>query len=302
MIHLILTILKMIGIILLVILGVLMAVILTVLLVPIRYRGNVFFENKRPRGDAQISWLFHALRANVCVGADGVAVRARFLCFHLFDTGREEASEQIERAEVMVSNEEPVNRQNTERKQPKEPAKNPGKDFAKDSVKDFKRECEQPKAKKHSLREKFCKKIDTLMKKIRNFYQRILGSYESLQKKIGMLRNFFENEENQQTIRLVWSQIKKLIRHILPRKMNGRVKFGFDDPAVTGQILTYISPFYGWYAETIVVEPVFDEQLLEGELHFSGYVRIGTMFWRTIRVCLNKNFRVLLKKLLKSRR
>lgn len=83
---------------------------------------------------------------------------------------------------------------------------------------------------------------------------------------------------------------------MLPRKISGRVRFGFDDPATTGQILTYISPFYGLYAKTLKLEPIFEEKVLDGELHVKGHIRAATLLWIVIRVVLNKNFRVLLKK------
>ena len=88
---------------------------------------------------------------------------------------------------------------------------------------------------------------------------------------------------------------KKLIRHLLPTKCSGRVRFGFEDPYTTGQILTYISPFYGWYARSVQVEPVFDENVMEGELRLKGRVRVATLLWIVIRLFMDKNFRRLLK-------
>lgn len=151
--------------------------------------------------------------------------------------------------------------------------------------------------------EKFAAKIqsviNTVITKIQSICNGISGKYAAVQTKINMVRDFLGNAENQKTFRLIWRQILKLIKHILPKKMNGRVKFGFDDPATTGQILTYISPFYGVYAKSVAVEPVFDEKIMEGDLHIKGRIRVGTLIWIVVRVILNKNFRVLLKKLLK---
>ncbi|MBR0306454.1 MAG: DUF2953 domain-containing protein, partial [Lachnospiraceae bacterium] len=129
-----------------------------------------------------------------------------------------------------------------------------------------------------------------------NAYQQICGKVNTGQEKIEQVRTFLNDQENRKTIGLLWRQVKKLLRHVLPRKISGRVRFGFDDPATTGQILTYISPFYGLYAKTLKLEPIFEEKVLDGELHVKGHIRAATLLWIVIRVVLNKNFRVLLKK------
>ena len=51
MIHILLMILKVIGVILLVILGLILAAVLLILFVPVRYRADVSFEGK-PDGEA----------------------------------------------------------------------------------------------------------------------------------------------------------------------------------------------------------------------------------------------------------
>lgn len=314
MVHLLLTILKILGIILLVILGLLLAVILVVLLVPIRYRADVFLEEKKPKGKVRISWLFHILGVHVDFEGSHVAARVRILWLKLLDTGKE-TTETTDAADDLELPKETVQTEPKAQAEPKvhaEPEVRIKPEVHAESEVRIKSEVHaEPKKSakletqmnpKPSFFERIRKKVLAFFEKIRAKYRQMTGNYEALQQKIRMVREFFENEANQKTIRLVLRQIRRLIKHILPGKMNGRVRFGFDDPAVTGQVLTYISPFYGVYAETVSIEPVFDESVLEGELHLKGYVRIGTVLWTALRVCLNKNFRVLLKKLLKSRR
>lgn len=64
---------------------------------------------------------------------------------------------------------------------------------------------------------------------------------------------FLRNEENKKTFRLAKRQIFAVIRHILPRKSEGKIRFGFDDPYMTGQVLTWISPFYGLYGRHLQI-------------------------------------------------
>ena len=333
MLHILLTILKILGILILVILGLILSVILVVLFVPIRYQGDVLFDGK-PKAEAMVSWLLRVIRVHVNYGEDGLTILAKVLWFKIFEQTPDEpkelsdteASEKVtsqisektnvpaseapvksEKSSVPVS-ETPLKTEKSnktvsvavsERKMPESPktfSEENAKESHKEIHKEIHKETSQPK---NSAVDKIGTVVTNVIQKIRSIYLSLTGKYEAGKEKIDMVRSFLENEKNRQTIRLIWKRVLKIIKHCLPRKMNGRVKFGFDDPATTGQILTYISPFYGVYAKTVSIEPVFDEKVMEGELHLKGRIRLAVLLWGAIRVLLNKNFRILLKKLLK---
>ncbi len=107
---------------------------------------------------------------------------------------------------------------------------------------------------------------------------------------------FLRKEENQKTFRNLKTQLFALLKHILPRKLRGYVRLGFDDPATTGQVLTYISPFYGLYGKHFQVIPVFEEKILEGEADMKGRIRVFTLVVIAVKVVMDKNFRMLLKR------
>jgi hypothetical protein len=109
------------------------------------------------------------------------------------------------------------------------------------------------------------------------------------------IKVFLDNEDNRKTLRLLKRQGFRLVRHVFPHRLRGEIRFGFDDPYTTGQILTWISPFYGLYAGKINLIPVFEEKALDGELSLKGRIRLGTILILVVRVLLNKNFRRLLR-------
>ena len=314
MLQILFMILKILGILLLVVLGILLAVLLLVLFVPLRYRIDASFDGK-PGGGVLVSWLLHLV--TVRVNYDGsVKALVKVLWFRLFDKTVWPAEE----AENPEETEETVPVENTIVTEVTEPVK------AAESVKPAESKVEKPKSVKpaksekpvetvksettensgdavqksklDSLIEKIAALIQNVITKISCTYQQICGKVDAGQEKLELVRTFLEDQENRNTIHLLWKQVKKLFRHILPRKISGRVRFGFDDPATTGQILTYVSPFYGLYAKTLELEPVFDEKVVEGELHVKGHIRVAALLWIVIRVFLNKNFRVLLKKVM----
>ena len=334
MLQILLTILKILGILILVILGVLLAVILVVLLVPIRYSGDASFDGK-PKGGVLVSWLFRILTVRVDYDGEALKALVKIFWFQVFgktlwpsveeeesvhetaddgfftETGATtemipepvtQASEALEPVATEPVASEPVV---TETVEPEPVASEP---VASEPVRPEPETAEPVMAEpeltsqeeKPPFIERLAVKIQSmvtkLVDKVKTTYTGLSGKYTAGQEKINMVRTFLGDEQNKSTLRLLWRQLKKLIKHVLPRNMNGRVRFGFDDPATTGQILTYISPFYGVYAKSVAIEPVFDEKVMEGELHLRGRIRLGTLLWTVVRVFFDKNFRTLLKK------
>ena len=64
--------------------------------------------------------------------------------------------------------------------------------------------------------------------------------------------------------------IFRLIKHIRPRKLSGTVKYGFEDPSLTGKSLALISVFYPVMPKRLEITPVFDEEVFECDVTVKG--------------------------------
>lgn len=330
MLQILLLILKILGILLLVILGIVLVVLLLILFVPVRYRGDVSFDG-RLQGNVLVSWLLRLI--TIRVHYDGsVNAFVRVLWFRLFDKTvwtseeTEKVADELETEEVLSDIRENAAEAGDEIVQameavqrvdevPSHAAEPESEHTQKTPIteKDGADKTgaaphtggtgnsapEEPGTGKQPLFEKMIKKILAVVKrmidKIISTYRQITGRVQEGQEKIDKVHAFFEDQENRGTIHLLRKQAVKLFRHVFPQKIRGRVCFGFEDPYITGKILMYISPFYSLYAKSVTVEPVFDEKVLEGDLHFKGRVRAGSLIWIAVRVFFNKNFRKLLK-------
>ena len=85
--------------------------------------------------------------------------------------------------------------------------------------------------------------------------------------------------------------IKRSLLHILPRKLQGEVEYGFDDAYKTGQVTGYASLLYPCYGKSIRVQPHFDEKILKGWLKGCGRIRIGFLVRQVLRILINKDTR-----------
>ncbi|MBP3880135.1 MAG: hypothetical protein J6D46_07460, partial [Lachnospiraceae bacterium] len=97
-------------------------------------------------------------------------------------------------------------------------------------------------------------KLDAILRKIGKIFR-----------KIGAFSDFLFDEKVQTFLSGIMGMLKKLIGHVLPRKLKGYVRFGLDDPGRTGRVLAAVAPFYPKYGKTFSLEPDFEELVLEGK-------------------------------------
>lgn len=311
----ILFILKIIGLVLLGLLGLLLVLLLLILLVPVQYRAEGSFGGAL-KVRAGVSWLLHILSVQITFEKE-LAVCVRVFGVRLKAFGRDEVDAPDETQPEPDAGREaaPGEKPGWDAPDVPKPSDVPGTakpseaETGKPQPEDrVNRLSEEERRAAKQRREKASQKqpprdepdrpgpLDKLQMTIRE----ICDKLESLKQKKDSWEAFLKQEENRRTFRLVWRQLRRLLCHLLPRKLEGRIRFGFDDPYKTGQILTYISPFYGLYAKHLELIPVFDEPVMEGELRLKGRVRIGTVLVLAIRVFMDKNFRKLLGRLRKG--
>lgn len=291
MLTIILGILKFIGLLFLVILGVFLIVFFSVLLVPIRYRAQGDYYEK-PRLKATVSWLLHIFSLQVSYDGEFSAT-LRLFGFRLKNlSGRDRAEDSGADREESPEPEEPgevIRREETaERLSEEEPEPKTEREFKPGpGLKDGRR--------RNPIRS-FVKRVKEIPRKIRVTFCRFCGKLKKISEQKERFFAFVRDEDNKKTFRLLKGELKRLLKHIFPGKIKGEVKFGFDDPYTTGQALMYISPFYGWYAKSLKLIPVFEERVLEGELDMRGRIRIGTLVMIAVRLFSDKNFRLLVRK------
>lgn len=109
--------------------------------------------------------------------------------------------------------------------------------------------------------------------------------------KASSLRETVEDEENQKAVRLLLSRVKYLLHHLRFRRFEGRLAFGFEDPATVGRMLAVLSLFYPLYGECFTITPVFDHTLFEGEIALKGHVRLIHILIAGVQLMMNKKIR-----------
>ncbi|MCM1170689.1 MAG: DUF2953 domain-containing protein [Clostridium sp.] len=118
------------------------------------------------------------------------------------------------------------------------------------------------------------------------------GKIETVKTKYARVKKFWKMNCTVKTRNYLKKYFPQLIKHIGPRKIKGHVRYGFDEPATTGQITGYLSLLPFMYHKDFFPEPDFYNKVLEGELSIRGRLQLGYIIrpafklhlWKTIKM------------------
>lgn len=146
-----------------------------------------------------------------------------------------------------------------------------------------------------------CKKIvGSILKfpgKLKKKLTNIRLTFRGFCDKIKRWRTLWNEDSTQAALRFLTEKGRKLIRHVLPRKIKGSITFGCEDPALTGQILGAVAIAYPLYGKGVAVYPRFEEKILEGQLQMKGRIVAACLLWQAWKIYRNPDVRKTLKKI-----
>lgn len=296
MLGILLTILKIIGIILLVLIGLILLAAAVILLVPIRYHGEGAREEKILSGNVKLTWLLHMISASASFSEDGTKIRVCLFGKTIYPKTKKPPKKS--KAKKMPKQEATKKSEKSEK--PKQQSDTVSKEVA-TIYEPQKPNPELPKKEK-SARPDVKSKFEDIKQKLLAVKEKFIDSKAGIQKiknKIDYWKNLLTSDPMKEAIEFLWKKTKGLLHHILPRRMTGRIHFGFEDPSKTGKTLAYFSMLYPFTKENLVIEPEFEteELILEGDIAFRGRIRLGYLVYVALSVVLNKNIRRQYKRL-----
>lgn len=132
--------------------------------------------------------------------------------------------------------------------------------------------------------------------KIKELYQNMTTSKDSIVLKIKTIYEMIHSEENQELVSFLWKQSKLVIRKIRPRKYRIHLHYGFEDPYTTGQVSMALAALSGMMGLAVHANPEFESEVLEGDIYLKGHVRVFPLLVIALRVYTNKLFRKIILK------
>lgn len=329
MIHILFMILKALGILLLVLLFLVLLIVCTVLFLPFCYRAQVLKEEEGfacVKASGRVSWLFGAVA--LTASYEEQKPEAQILLFGASLETWKRRLKKIRRGEASVPRTEENETENapeaektdTVKKQmPQRDAektqKAPDQTEKQQKVTAQKEQPEQeqePDAPKKSILERFFGRIEYLPEKLLNLVSRLLQTaFRLLELPFRLLEKLEQKIQAGRRLKRKWESVKKFFRSKMfreallhakkevlyflkkaaPKKVTGTVRFGFDDPALTGETLGILGMIYGKLPKDLSIQPDFEQEILRGDVRMKGSFQAVTAAGIALRLFRDQNLR-----------
>lgn len=303
MLETVLLILKIAGIILAAVLGILITVICCVLFVPVRYRGD-FSAGDKEDGKKEIdamlraAWLLWLVRVYVSY-EESVRVRIKLLFFTLMDT----AGEKKTRKRKEKPKKDKEERRKKKKESEAEEAQSEGtaqKDETGRSTENTDKAAKSSEEKEEGTEEKPQDSVsdEDSKKRISDMLQTIRDFCDKLRRMKGRAEKAKELWNSAHMIsgrNLLWKQFLYLLKHTKPRKLEGYLRFGFEDPSATGYAMAVYGIFCSIWRPKISVEPDFEKQVFGCHVRMKGKIRVWHFLKATLVLFFSKDVRRAIK-------
>lgn len=298
-----LTILKIIGIVLASVIGFIILLVLIILLSPVSYKGRIKYDG-RIDINIRARYLFGLVRAYFIKNEKDQAIDLKILWFSLLKPKTKKKRRKVgKRAALRETEKEAFDYEARQTDGDAKRAETPAKEEKADAADG--QENADKKAVTYGQPAEYSKDKDgkkpkekkSIFKRIKDIYNKIadkLKSFSDMREKIFKEIN---DEGNRRAVGFTLGIVKKLLRHILPRKHRIYVKFGTGDPATTGEILGAAYAFGALLGLNLCIEPDFDNKVIECDIPFRGHVSfIRVLIW-ALKIYLNKDVKGIIQKI-----
>lgn len=302
------TILKVIGIILLVVLALILTALLCVLFVPVKYRAVGSFDNTDIRAKAHASWLFHlfALHIEYADETDGY-IRLAFVKRKLFDDADSdyendekaaEASDDDVMDEAAKTETEDKVSENTgdEPKIPADESEHVADEQTEDestsqtpneqrSVTDENQHIKQQTKPTHKKTYKKPHK--------KSHKKQFKDKSEKIKNCIYKLKREYSDERNKAAFSHLKKELFIILKRICPRRLKLTMVYSTGSPDTTGISLGILACFPVGYTNRWRITPDFESEkpYAKGSFDIKGHVIVISILAATLRILFDKNCR-----------
>ncbi|HAL32243.1 MAG TPA: hypothetical protein DCP46_04710 [Lachnospiraceae bacterium] len=129
---------------------------------------------------------------------------------------------------------------------------------------------------------------------------KMAGLYDRMKQTVVKIRRILfilNDERDQEAVAELLYRVKILLKHVLPRKGRLRLHLGLSDPASTGETAGVIYSLYPIYREHLVLEPDFDEKIIDADIWAKGHIQLIFVLIAAIRIYFNKDIRRLYRQI-----
>lgn len=146
---------------------------------------------------------------------------------------------------------------------------------------------------------KIISKLKDVIQKIRDIFSNISRTAADIKSKLDYYRRLWYDEHTQSAWRHLKKEVCCLLRHYRPRKANGHLRFGFEDPALTGELLGVLCILQALSGNNLIAEADFEQKVFEGDFTLKGHIRVCHFLRAALALVFDKHCRITFKRIRK---
>lgn len=275
------TILKVIGIILLVVLALILTALLCVLFVPVKYRAVGSFDNTDIRAKAHVSWLFYlfALHIEYAQETDGY-IRLAFVKKKLFDDADSDYENDEKAAEA---SDDDVMDEAAKTETEDKVSENTGDEpkISADENQHIKQQTKLTHQKRYKKRNK------------KSHKKQFKDKSEKIKNCIYKLKREYSDERNKAAFSHLKKELFIILKRICPRRLKLTMVYSTGSPDTTGISLGILACFPVGYTNRWRITPDFESEnpYAKGSFDIKGHVIVISILAATLRILFDKNCR-----------
>lgn len=294
MLHILLLILKIIGIIIAAILGILVLFLCVILFVPVRYeiQGKCDGTLDSLKGKITVTWLLHLFRVDVLYKEKRAKWKIRIAWKKMLGGTEKQVSETSE-AGSEIKTEKKKNRpekgecQNEERKETTRAAENVEEKKTETTVSSDSPKKQEKAQKDSKENEASDEKGESRIRKIKCTFRNFCDKIKQIQDKKDTVEAFIKDAKHRKAFDQVKKALFTLLRRWMPRKLSARVIYGLEDPYLTGKVLAGLAVLYPFMGDSVEITPDFEHPVLKGNLYIKGHIRVWHLAGQALRILLS---------------
>lgn len=299
--HILFTILQILGNVLLALLVVILVLLILLLFVPVRYEAKGSYQEKNIVICGRVRYLFPFLQLlfsydqtkKLQLRIFGILVKDFFSEQQGKKTGKRRKKKSGKKSGERISDKKSQNaKEMPEKDTPDKTAADailPEEEKGRGEITDGAQVADQTVLSDQTGEKRtFVRKIDTFWERIRTFWdslcRRVRAFYKKWKELLGNAKEskeqilsyiaFWQREDVQKAIGIAKKTLLKVLGSILPRKKMVHLHVGLGDPASTGQLCGFYGMIYPFVGNYVIIEPDFTQVIYEGDFYLKGKITL----------------------------
>ena len=118
---------------------------------------------------------------------------------------------------------------------------------------------------------------------------------------LAFYKELYDEKQTRELLKHAFIRLRKVLKHIKPRKFQADLLIGTGEPDTTGYVLAVYGMLYPGLPQKLNITPDFNRQILEGEASMAGHIMVFTILIHALQLAMDEKLWILVRKIKKHK-